>query len=162
MSIRRSIRSAKLGTCAVADRRYAWSPVNSYASHTIPGQKLVVQPTLAPSGWPPAGGRSRYLLWIVVSPGYRVPNSAMFASSVRSAAATAASTASASGLERTSIAVMKLVSLVIARHAPEAVPALGLAPRAVVWSSGLRYHPGHRAERGPQRVPAVGPHQVEQ
>ena len=68
--------------------RNASSPVRSWASQSMPGQKLVVQPTLAPSGWPAVGrpqrvdGRPS-----VVSSGYRSPKAAMFASTVRSAAA---------------------------------------------------------------------------
>ena len=70
-------------------------------SHNMPGQKLVVHPSFA--------SRNRYLPSTVVSPGYRSPNAATFASIVRSAAATAAATASASGVGRTSIAVMNVL-----------------------------------------------------
>ena len=98
----------------------------------------------------------------VVSAGYRSPKVAMFASTVRSAAATAAAVASASELGRTSIAVMDAV---LPRGPPGAGQVCSSASR-LGGRNVVRQVVGRAAagavEGGAQGEAAVGPDHVEQ
>ena len=153
-------RSCPRGTARPAGS--ASSPVRSWASQSMPGPEARGPADVGALGLAGARRPERVAVrrrWCPRGTGRR--RSAMFASTVRSAAATAAAVASASELGRTSVAVMDAVLPRVSGRVPGrcvvGVPARWPDRCSGGWRCGRRW-----VERGAQREAAVGPHDVEQ